>query len=50
MRVPVYMNPNVKCSEAGVNGGDGKFTIGGSTTSSSSCDFEEGQDSKASRK
>jgi hypothetical protein len=33
----------VKCSETGVNGGDGKFRMGGSSDE----DDEEGQDNKA---
>ena len=51
MRVPVYMNPNVKWRDAGVNGGDGKLRIGGSdgdaATGGGGCDFAEGQESKA---
>jgi hypothetical protein len=31
MRVPVYMKPKVKWREAGENGGDGKFRVGGSS-------------------
>lgn len=31
MRVPVYIKPKVKWREAGVNGGDGKFRMGGSS-------------------
>jgi hypothetical protein len=44
MRVPVYMKPRVKwreAGEAGVNGGDGKLRVGGS---SPCCCLEDGQE------
>ena len=46
MRVPVYMKSNVKCSDAGVNGGDGRFRVGGSKDGSDLA----GQDSNSSQK
>ena len=48
MRVPVYMKPKVKWSEAGVKGGDGRLRTGGS--GDGCCLVEEGQESSSSRK